>query len=382
MVCLTSLFVTYLPATVIITEIMYNPAGEDVPFFSSVPYETIAQEWVEIYNAGSETVDVTGWKLRDEDSNAGNWGTLSGTLAPSQVGVITTSHAAAFKASWPSAHDAVIFTVPGWGSLANSVDDATNEVLTLLDADNVIVDVVNYQTIAPWPVRNPNWTADKHGPSIYLLPGHMNSEYNDQGINWAWSIAGFRGAIHAVYIPGQFNIGSIGSPGIISTDAPANSHANSVIDVFGHDLFKYESAKSSIQSQWYFSFQFKLCYHFGDSNWMWFQEFDSIVYVVAKPATYPQGFWGWVADIGVLKGGSGWIWFSSFTDLLAMAGDDPIKATEQKLTCYFYVQTGEAIDHDQGSWYYFSEFTEGNWALNLSKYPDGASSANWIRIGG
>src|SRR5690606_21912907 len=118
---------SFLSANIIITEILYNPSGTDIPS------ETFSQEWVEIYNAGSETVDLTGWMMRDEDGNSSNWGALSGSLAAGEVGVITTSTSDGFKASWPSAADAVIFTVPGWGSIANTVATSGNEVIQIQD---------------------------------------------------------------------------------------------------------------------------------------------------------------------------------------------------------------------------------------------------------
>jgi hypothetical protein len=43
---------------VIISEIMYNPAGSDTN-----------REWVELYNPGDETINIEGWKLRENNAN-------------------------------------------------------------------------------------------------------------------------------------------------------------------------------------------------------------------------------------------------------------------------------------------------------------------------
>lgn len=196
-----------LRASIIITEIMYNPAGTDVPL------ESFAQEWVEIYNIGDQTIDLTGWKMRDEDYNAENWGALTGSLAPGQVGVITTSTEAAFKASWSTAAHATIFTVSGWGVLANIAPFPYNEYLMLLNADEQVIDVVDYLTVAPWPTG-------VDGASIYLLPNRMHATANDNGANWAISAIGLHGALSPVSGPEPYDLASIGSPGIVVAGDP------------------------------------------------------------------------------------------------------------------------------------------------------------------
>ena len=56
------------PPSVIISEIMYNPNSNEG---SSPDYINLV-EWVEIYNNGDTTVDITGWGLMDEDPS-GDW---------------------------------------------------------------------------------------------------------------------------------------------------------------------------------------------------------------------------------------------------------------------------------------------------------------------
>ncbi|MEX0332487.1 MAG: lamin tail domain-containing protein [Puniceicoccaceae bacterium] len=185
---------------ILITEIMYNPriaAGGDLP-----------NEYVEIYNSGPVAVDLTGWKLSDEDSNAGDWGLISGVLGPGQVGVITEFSEADFKSSWSTATDAVIFTVSGWASLANGATD-TNEILEILDASSLSVDVANYSVSAPWPEPSIN------GNAIYLLPGNFTQAGNDDGANWAHAVGGVDGAIELLVTTGVYDDGNIGSPGYV-----------------------------------------------------------------------------------------------------------------------------------------------------------------------
>jgi hypothetical protein len=208
--------VPLLATNIIITEVMYNAAGYDD-----------GDEWVEIYNLGDTTIDLTGWKLRDEDTNAVNWGTLSGSLAPGQVGVITLFTENGFKAAWSTAANATIFTTTGWGSLANTVTGAGNEVIRLYDASDNLIDEVDYLTVAPWPLE-----AATNGLSIYLLPGFFTAELNDDGANWAVSSLGVHGAINPVSVTDTertalnandnraFGTGNVGSPGIVVVPEP------------------------------------------------------------------------------------------------------------------------------------------------------------------
>jgi hypothetical protein len=191
---------------VFITEIMYNAAGADGGF-----------EWVEFINSGPSSVDISGWKLSDEDNNSANWSQMTGSLGPGEVGIITQSTEAEFKAAWPTATNAKIFTSADWGSIANNVDDVANEVLTLLDGPEgtgVAVDVANYLTIAPWPTG-------VNGSSIYLLPGFLDASSNDVGSNWAASVLGLDGAVSPLE-GGTYNTGNIGSPGIVAVPEPSN----------------------------------------------------------------------------------------------------------------------------------------------------------------
>lgn len=201
--CLSALLQP-LVGQVLITEIMYNASGTDTGF-----------EWVEIYNAGSTTVDVTGWKLSDEDDNNINWSQMTGTLAAGEVGIITQSSEVDFKASWPTATNAKIFTSTNWGSIANTVDAIDNEVLSILDGPEGVgteVDVANYMTIAPWPVG-------VNGSSIYLLPGFIDPVSNDDGSNWAASELGVHGAVNPL-AGGTYAVGNIGSPGVVVVPEP------------------------------------------------------------------------------------------------------------------------------------------------------------------
>ena len=93
---LTSLAATSSPA-VLITEIMYDPAS---------PERNGEPEWVEIANLGPTPVDLSGWKLDDEDS--ADWGLLDGSLKAGGVGLNLTGadHVVHFDPWWNPAAEA------------------------------------------------------------------------------------------------------------------------------------------------------------------------------------------------------------------------------------------------------------------------------------
>ena len=80
------LFVPSLTATVVITEFMANPSGDDT-----------TGEFVELYNSGASAVDLTDWILSDEDSD-------SFTLPVTTIGagnfVIIANDRATFISDW------------------------------------------------------------------------------------------------------------------------------------------------------------------------------------------------------------------------------------------------------------------------------------------
>ena len=57
-VCIFFTWTSFANAQIVITEIMYNPEGSDE-----------GREWVEIYNNGTEPIDLTRWKLLENDKN-------------------------------------------------------------------------------------------------------------------------------------------------------------------------------------------------------------------------------------------------------------------------------------------------------------------------
>jgi hypothetical protein len=223
---------------VIITEIMYNPASSE---------RGGATEWVEIANVGDQEVQLTDWKLDDEDR--GSWGAFSCTLAPGAVAVLVnerTVDEATFRAAWDvpqsdtegSAPPPVYQLIPvSWGGLANR-PDAENEILQLLDTEGTVVCEVNIQSGDGWPDCSAT-----DGASIYLVD--LSATAFNVGKLWKRSEADTDNA-HACTPNDVFDKADVGSPGFVpdltskgvkpvppaepASDKPADQSGDDTID--------------------------------------------------------------------------------------------------------------------------------------------------------
>lgn len=115
-------------ASVIVTEIMYNAPGTDAK-----------QEWIELYNNSSETVDLKGWKIFDGSNHTlaippKNGGVGSLSLAPNSY-LIVAANAAQFL----SQHTVTVSVIDSSLSLGNEGD-----IVKLIDGSGSVVDAVTY----------------------------------------------------------------------------------------------------------------------------------------------------------------------------------------------------------------------------------------------
>lgn len=115
------------PPLVRITEVMYNPPGGD------------AHEFLEIFNAGSRTVDLNGWYFTGI-----NYVFPPGSsIAPgSHLIVANNDNPAAWRQKYAGVTPAAYYG----GSLSNG-----GETISLLDAANLVISLVTYKDKAPWP---------------------------------------------------------------------------------------------------------------------------------------------------------------------------------------------------------------------------------------
>lgn len=142
-------------ANLVITEISYNPAESG----------TDSTEYVELFNNGSSSVDLTGYYF----SSGFVYTFPSGSIAPGGFAVVAVN-AAAVENRYG------ITGVYEWtsGGLSNG-----GEAITLRDNNGVVVDSLIYDDIAPWPANT-----DGQGASMVLCD--VNADNND-GANWSTS---------------------------------------------------------------------------------------------------------------------------------------------------------------------------------------------------
>ena len=182
-------------ASIVITEIMYNPDTEET--------SPGVGEWIEIVNDGNFPVDLGGWTIDDEDNT--NWSAIPAgmILNPRQVAVFFDEDFATeaeFRSDWQVPASSLVIGL-SWGSLANS-PSATSEILQLVDTASTIADQVNYDDSGDWPSDSTD------GPSIHLVGVELD---NDVGTAWARSIAGVDDAISPV--GALYSTTDAGSPG-------------------------------------------------------------------------------------------------------------------------------------------------------------------------
>jgi hypothetical protein len=163
-------------ADVVINEIMYHPSSEN-----------IAEEYIELFNNGPATVDLSGWSF----TNGVQFTFPSGRTIAAGGYLVVAANQAAFQAKYP----AVTNFVAGWtGHLSNS-----SNKITLKDNLAVTRDEVEYSDDGDWAprVKSPvldfghrgwEWDsgADGHGKSLELINPLFD---NNVGQNWAASTA-------------------------------------------------------------------------------------------------------------------------------------------------------------------------------------------------
>lgn len=177
---------------VVISEIMYDPAGRES-----------ATEWVELYNRGVTTADVSGWYLDDEDLL--KWGGIpAGTTIPAGGVLVAyngwTGTAADFRTAWSVPAEAGVVGVV-WGDF-NNTPTAVNEILVLKDPSGTVRNTANFAEDGTL------WPAYVNGSSLYLtnLTGDTSV-----GTNWRSSVVGTAQAVNPV--SAIYNVADAGSPG-------------------------------------------------------------------------------------------------------------------------------------------------------------------------
>jgi len=115
---------------VVIHEVMYDLSGADD-----------THEWVELYNASAQDIDVTGWKFNDGSNHLLNAPPKNGgqgaMIIPVGGYAVLADDAVVFLTDHPGFSGTVIDAVMSLGN--------TSATLTLLDASGAVIDTASYQ---------------------------------------------------------------------------------------------------------------------------------------------------------------------------------------------------------------------------------------------
>ena len=128
---------------VVITELMYNPVGDDT-----------LGEFIELYNKGGNPVLIGSWTFIGV-----TWTFPADTVIDPDTAIVVTVKPASFSGLSSPVYG------PFTGGLAN-----TRETLSLNNAKGVLVDTVTYNETTPWP-KEPNGG----GQSLELIDASMDN---------------------------------------------------------------------------------------------------------------------------------------------------------------------------------------------------------------
>lgn len=163
------------PGELLVTEVYYNAPGIDSE-----------QEWIELANLGNQTIDISDYKIGDEESIWGGEGMFrfpeGSIIAPGQV-VVVAQIAVGFRAMYgrdpdfeivdsiPQVPDMVRYSLWSSGEVALANDG--DEVL-ILDGKNQIIDSINYGDKLTY--FSPSIGDVYSGQSIERIPASCDSE--------------------------------------------------------------------------------------------------------------------------------------------------------------------------------------------------------------
>lgn len=190
---------------IVISEIMYNAASAEDDW-----------EWIELYNDGTNPIDLSGWVIDDGNSIAHSSANIAaGTIAAGSTAVLYNADdlsQADFEAAWGTGINLVAVTE--WNNLAlNNGGDTVSlwQDFVSYNGDNTThanaLATVAYDDSGDWP-------SDDGNGSIFLTD--LSAETND-GTNWALSTEGAStpagGAAYTSKDDGGNSGTDVGSPG-------------------------------------------------------------------------------------------------------------------------------------------------------------------------
>jgi hypothetical protein len=141
---------------IIINEINYNSAGEFNP-----------EDWLELHNPTDKAIDVSGWRVQDEDDSSGFTIPLN-TIISSRGFLLLCQDVVQFNQMFPDVNNTI-------GDLGFGLNNA-GEVIRLYNSEKLLVDSVAYDDDIPWPVQ-----PDGNGPTLSLRDVQLDNSIAE---NW------------------------------------------------------------------------------------------------------------------------------------------------------------------------------------------------------
>ncbi len=158
--------------SIIINEINYNSSDVFDP-----------DDWVELYNASDDTVDLGNWILKDENDYHAYLMDVNTLLPPNEY-LVLCKNTVSFVSFFPNMLKYV-------GDLGFGFSGG-GEVVRLYNPQGELVDAVEYNDVLPWPL-----SADGDGPTLELVHPSLD---NSLGENWEASEGyGTPGEINSAY---------------------------------------------------------------------------------------------------------------------------------------------------------------------------------------
>lgn len=145
--------------------------------------EANTDDWIELYNISSKTVDLSGWKLKGFDGFF-DFEFPEGSEMEASSYLILAKSALSFRKIYPD-------LTPILGSFGFDLSNEGRSV-RLVDQNGLLQDIVNYLSVAPWPLP-----ANGQGPTMELIDPSLDNSLPE---NWA--------SIHTVGSPGRTNLGA------------------------------------------------------------------------------------------------------------------------------------------------------------------------------
>ncbi|MEQ9308547.1 MAG: lamin tail domain-containing protein [Balneolaceae bacterium] len=148
--------------SIVINEINYNS-----------PSDMDSNDWIEIFNHGSSTVDISGWIIKDSnDDNV--FAFPANTTLTAGAYIVAVNTIENFDAVFPNVQNRI-------GTIDFNFSNG-GELVRLYDSSEVLVDQVEYDDASPWPTE-----PDGDGSTLELKDPELD---NSLASSWAAS-AGF-----------------------------------------------------------------------------------------------------------------------------------------------------------------------------------------------